>query len=226
MRGVSSFRFQVSSVESRAENGQEWSEMPNDNPAPLFRLFIAIQIPETARDEMLRVQRQLRQFVESGDVRWTNPDQIHLTLKFLGNVPAGSVEAVKQSLAEACARIRPFHLRAKGIGFFPDSRSPRVIWVGFEGGENGLADLQSRVEKSLSPFAEKPGAEKFLAHATLGRFQKFRRHKTEKLLPHALSFAGHVFGDWRVEEVGLFRSELSPAGARHVLLAGCWLGMA
>jgi 2'-5' RNA ligase len=110
-------------------------------------------------------------------------------------------------------------LRAKGIGFFPDARSPRVIWVGFEGDENGLADLQTRVERALAPFAKKPGAEKFRAHATLGRFQKFRRHKTEKLLPHALSFTGHIFGEWRVEGVGLFRSELSPDGARHTLLA-------
>jgi 2'-5' RNA ligase len=110
-------------------------------------------------------------------------------------------------------------LRAKGIGFFPNERQPRVIWVGFEGGENVLTALQTRVARSVAPFEEKAGAEKFLAHATLGRFQKYRRHKTEKLLPRAAALASHVFGEWRVAEAGLFRSELSPAGARHRLLA-------
>lgn len=76
-----------------------------------------------------------------------------------------------------------------------------------------------RVEQRLAPFAEKPGAEKFLAHATLGRFQKYRRRKTENLLPRARALAGHVFGEWQVETIGLFRSELSPEGARHTEVA-------
>ena len=188
-------------------------------PDERLRLFAAVAIPEWVREEMARVQGELQPFTAPGDVRWTKPEQLHLTLKFLGDVPASAVEALKKSMTEACAGVRPFYLRARGIGFFPDSRSPRVIWVGFEGDENGLTDLQTRVERALAPFAEKPGAEKFLAHATLGRFQKYRRHKTEKLLPHASALAGHLFGEWQTEEVGLFRSKLSPDGARHTSLA-------
>ena len=126
---------------------------------------------------------------------------------------------MKQSLTEACAGVLPFPLRAKGIGFFPNEWQPRVIWVGFEGGDNALTDLQMSVERRLAPFAEKPGEGKFLAHATLGRFQKHRRYKSEKLVPHALSYAGHVFGEWWVGDISLFRSELSPDGARHTRLA-------
>jgi len=192
--------------------------MADKNSNERLRLFVAIAIPGSIRNEMLGVQRELKPLA-LGDVRWTNLEQLHLTLKFLGNVPVGSIGAVNISLAEACAGVRPFLLRAKGIGFFPNERQPRVIWVGFEGGENILAALQTRVARSVAPFEEKPGAEKFLAHATLGRFQKYRRHKTEKLVPHAAALASHVFGEWRVEEAGLFRSELSPAGARHRLLA-------
>jgi 2'-5' RNA ligase len=187
-------------------------------PHERLRLFVAIAIPDAVRNEMVAVQRGLKPFA-LGDVRWTNAEQIHLTLKFLGSVPAASIAAVTNSLAEACAGISPFSLRAKGIGFFPNERKPRVIWVGFEDGENVLANLQLRVEQALMPFAEKPGTERFLPHATLGRFQKYRRHKTEKLLPRAAALGGHVFGEWRVEDVGLFRSELSPDGARHTRLA-------
>ncbi len=183
------------------------------------RLFVAIAIPEPVRDGMARAQRELRPFATPGDIRWTNPEQLHLTLKFLGNVPAGCIAAVKHSLAEACAGVRPFPLRARGVGFFPNDRRPRGIWVGFEDDGNVLADLQRRIERLLAPFAEQPGAERFLAHATLGRFQKYRRHKTEKLLPRASALGGRVFGEWRVADVGLFRSELSPGGARHQRVA-------
>jgi 2'-5' RNA ligase len=179
-----------------------------------LRLFAAIAIPEPVRNEMIILQRELKPLAP-GDVRWANPEQLHLTLKFLGNVPATSLEAVKQSLTDACTGVGTFSLRAKGIGFFPNKRQPRVIWVGFEDSENVLADLQARVGRSLASLAEKPGVERFLAHATLGRFQKYRRHKTEQLMPCALAHQHRVFGEWRVEEVILFRSELSPSGARH-----------
>jgi len=192
--------------------------MPNESSDERLRLFVAIAIPETVRNELIAVQRELKPLA-LGDVRWTNAEQLHLTLKFLGNVLASSVEAVKQSLAAACAATAPFHLRAEGIGFFPNERQPRVVWVGFGSGENELTDLQMRIERRLAPFAEKPGAEKFLAHATLGRFQKYRRQKTEMLQPRARALANNAFGEWRVEEIGLFRSELSPDGARHTLVA-------
>ena len=183
-----------------------------------LRLFVAIAISEQVRNEMIAVQRELKPLA-LGDVRWTNAEQLHLTLMFLGNVPTRSLEAVKQSLAEACAGVRTFTLRAKGIGFFPNAHSPRVIWVGFEDEQNVLADLQMRATTSLAPFADKPGEGKFLAHATLGRFQKYRKYKCEKLMPRAMALRNHVFGEWRVEDVGLFRSELSPDGARHTRLA-------
>jgi RNA 2',3'-cyclic 3'-phosphodiesterase len=186
--------------------------------AERWRLFVAIAVPEPVRNEMARVQQELKPLA-LGDVRWTKPEQLHLTLKFLGNVPSGSLEAVKQSMAEACGEVRPFSLRAKGIGFFPNERQPRVVWVGFEGDGNVLANLQMSVEQRLAPFAERPGAERFLPHATLGRFQKYRKHKTAQLLLRAAALAQHVFGDWQVTEAVLFRSELSADGARHTAVA-------
>ncbi|HUB87199.1 MAG TPA: RNA 2',3'-cyclic phosphodiesterase [Verrucomicrobiae bacterium] len=185
------------------------------NPA-FLRLFIAIQVPKSVRNEMFCVQKELRPLATPEDVRWVNSEQFHLTLKFLGNVPENSVAAIKQSLAEVCADVRPFKLRAEGIGFFPNTRSPRVIWAGIEA-RNPLLDLQAHLAKSLAPFTENAIAEKFLAHVTLGRFQKYRRHKTKKLFARALALGAHFFGEWRVESVDLMRSELSPAGARQVV---------
>jgi len=189
-----------------------------DNVLPKkLRLFVAIPVPEEARMEMARVQKELRPLVEAKDIRWVDPEQFHLTLKFLGNVAEDALETVKNSLGEACAGIRPFPLHAEGIGFFPNARSPRVIWTGIKATE-ALADLQNRVEKALTSLVENEATEDFHAHVTLGRFQKFRRHKTEKLIPHALSFGHRVFGDWQVNEVHLMQSILSSSGARHTVL--------
>ena len=193
------------------------------SPAAL-RLFVAIPIPEAVRSELAGVQNELRPLAAPRDVRWTPPAQLHLTLKFLGSVPEERLDTVKKSLAGACAGASPFWLRAQGIGFFPGLRATRVIWAGFHDDLNALPGLQSKVEESLAPFAENVRSEKFLPHATLGRFQKYRLYKTEKLLPRALAFADRVFGEWQVEGVSLFRSELSPEGARHSLLGEFTLG--
>jgi 2'-5' RNA ligase len=119
------------------------------------------------------------------------------------------------TVAEACDGALPFSLCAKAIGFFPNERSPRVVWVGVEENQNHLSNLQTRIAESLAPFVKKLDTEKFHAHVTLGRFQKFRRHKTEKLLPHAWSLKELIFGGWRVNSVDLMRSELSSGGAIH-----------
>jgi 2'-5' RNA ligase len=80
------------------------------------------------------------------------------------------------------------------------------------------------VELALAPFAEKPREERFLPHVTIGRFQKFRRHKTEKLLSRATAFRDRAFGEWQVDAVQLMRSELSADGARHTIVATAKLG--
>lgn len=191
---------------------------------PAFlRLFVAIQVPEDVRIEMAGMQDELRPLAAPEGVRWVKPEQLHLTLKFLGNVPENLVESVKNSLTEACAGISPFDLSAKEIGFFPNERSPRVIWAGIQENQNYLAELQKRIAESLVPFVKELDTEKFHPHVTLGRFQKFRRHKTEKLLPRVLSSKHNIFGKWLVNAVDLMQSELSPSGAIHSVLSSVTL---
>ncbi|HEU6447859.1 MAG TPA: RNA 2',3'-cyclic phosphodiesterase [Verrucomicrobiae bacterium] len=183
-----------------------------------LRLFVAISIPETIRRQLAIVQDQLRPLATTKDVRWTSPEQMHLTLKFLGNVPTVLVEDVKKSIAAACLGVGPFQLCVFGIGFFPDVLSPRVIWVGFSG-QPALINLQLRISESLAGFGKSGAPEKFLPHATLGRFQKFRRHKTEKLLEWATKFDEKLFGEFCAGTVELFHSETLPSGARHTVLS-------
>lgn len=198
--------------------------MTNENPATPLRLFIAIALPEPVRDEIIRVQQELQPLVTRAPVRWARPDQFHLTLRFLGNFPAERIEELKQAVGAVCRNVPPISLRAEGVGFFPGLRSPRVVWVGINDGDGRLAELQQRIEAAVGPFSLEPGEKNFAGHVTLGRLKNARPGDTRNLVAQAQSLEKRVFGGWTVGEIVIVRSELSPGGARHILLATCRLG--
>jgi 2'-5' RNA ligase len=184
-----------------------------------LRLFIAIPIPEPVRDEVIRVQRELQLLTSRGAVRWTKPDQFHLTLRFLGDVPVAGLEKLRESVNAVCLSAQPLQLRAEGIGFFPNPHSPRVVWVGIDDKEGLLVDLQKRIEAAVRPFAAEPGEKNFSGHVTLGRVKKLKPPDGRKLAAYAQTVKDRTFGEWTAHEIEIIRSELSPGGARHTLLA-------
>jgi len=200
--------------------------MTSDSPTGHLRLFVAIAIPEPVRDEIIRVQRELQPLVPRNVARWTRPDQSHLTLRFLGDVSADSVENLNKSVAAVCRNAQPLSLRAEGVGFFPNPRSPRVIWVGIYDGAGRLMDLQQQIETAVGPFSREAGEKNFTGHATLGRLRNPRPTDTRDLVARAQALEKRLFGEWTAQEVEIVRSELSSAGARHTLLAAFKLGAA
>ena len=198
--------------------------MADDNTPQKLRLFVAIPMPETVRNEITGIQQEMRQLVSRDAVRWTKPEQFHLTLRFLGDVTGTRVSALQEAVNAACAGVPALRLRAQGVGFFPKAHSPRVIWAGVNDGRGRLADLQKKIEGAVQPFAEKPGAEKFAGHVTLGRVKFLNRPEIEKLAAHAQAIKDRLFGEWTANEVELIRSDLLPAGASHTLLAAIRLG--
>jgi RNA 2',3'-cyclic 3'-phosphodiesterase len=198
--------------------------MAKDNPTGHLRLFVAIALPETVRDEILRAQRELQPLVSREAARWTRPDQFHLTLRFLGNVPVEAVEELKQSIEAVCRNASPLALRAQGAGFFPNPRFARVIWVGIHSQENQLIDLQEQIETAVSPFSGEPGEKNFAGHVTLGRLKNPRPGDVRDLAARAQMFDAQLFGSWTAQNVEIIRSELSSGGARYTLLAAFPLG--
>jgi RNA 2',3'-cyclic 3'-phosphodiesterase len=198
-----------------------------DKPTERLRLFVAVPIPGAVGDEISRAQGELRELAPRQAVRWTPPEQFHLTLKFLGDVAVERVDALIESVGAVCRTARPLRLRAQGIGFFPDDRHPRVIWAGITGETGGLAGLQKEIETAARPSAERTGEENvgsFFGHVTLGRIKEIRRGILEKLLQRAGAIGGGVFGEWMAREVEIVQSELSGNGARHTALARFALG--
>jgi 2'-5' RNA ligase len=176
-----------------------------------IRLFLAISIPENVRSELRRLQLELQPLLPPRAVRWTKSEQFHLTLKFLGNVPSADIDALRRAARAVCDAAPPMRLRAKGAGFFPNARSPRVFWVDIKSVDGLLAEFQRRLESAVQSFAEKQDAKEFTAHVTLARFEKIRSRDTEKLA--AAIAVGKSFGEWTAQEVQLIRSSLQPSGA-------------
>jgi 2'-5' RNA ligase len=190
-----------------------------DDPTQKLRLFVAIPMPEAVRNEIISVQQEMQRLVSPTAIRWTKPEQFHLTLRFLDDVPVERVPALHEAIGTVCCGDSPLRLRAQGVGFFPNARSPRVIWVGVSDGEGRLADLQKKIEDAVQPFAERPGTEKFAGHVTLGRVKFLNRQEVEKLAAQAQALKDRLLGEWTAPEIELMQSRLLPTGAEHSLLA-------
>jgi len=118
----------------------------------MWRLFIAILLPEEIKARLAASQRSWQRRTSGGVVRWTPLEQMHLTLRFLGDVPEESVPAIVEALHRAAATVAPFALRASGLGCFPDARRPRVLWAGVAGGLTALHNLQGRIAAETAPW--------------------------------------------------------------------------
>ncbi|MBU6410645.1 MAG: RNA 2',3'-cyclic phosphodiesterase, partial [Verrucomicrobia bacterium] len=130
-----------------------------------------------------------------------------------------AVADLTAALARACAGVVPFRVTARGIGFFPHVRSPRVAWIGLESAGIILADLRQRVEQAAAPFGKRTESQKFAPHATLGRFKRMNRCDLKKFLDAVIPFRDRNFGEWQAREIFLMRSQLSSSGSRHVALS-------
>ena len=198
--------------------------MADDSSTEKLRLFVAIPMPEAVRNEITGIQQELQRLVPPAAVRWTKPEQFHLTFRFLGNVPLERVAALQEAVNAVCRGSPALRLRAQGVGFFPNTRSPRVIWAGVNDGDGRLADLQKKIEAAVQPFTREPGTERFAGHVTLGRVKSLKRPEIEELAAHAQAAKDRLFGEWTANEVAIIQSRLSPAGAQHSLLVAIGLG--
>ncbi len=176
-----------------------------------MRLFIAIPLSDPLHEALDALQADLR--AASGPVSWVKPGNIHLTLKFLGEVSPTREGAVREAMVEGVAGVSPFTLRAGGSGVFPGERNPRVLWVGLRAGGPEAAALAARVEAACAARGF-PGEDRPLrAHLTLGRVRA--RTGLEATMRRLQAHAGEDLGEMTVERIVLFESRLHPAGAIH-----------
>ena len=174
----------------------------------MYRLFVAIDLPEGIRETLAGLCCGIP------DARWVTPEQLHLTLRFIGDTDGGLFGEIREALAE----IAPpsFTMRLKGFGCFPPRKAPRVLWVGIEQPNEPLLKLRNRVEATLVRLGMEPEHRKFAPHITLARLREPPMHRLTNFLSGNNLFATETFP---VTEFLLYSSTLSTKGAIHTVEA-------
>lgn len=178
------------------------------------RSFVAVFLTPEVRAALGAEIQRLRGVAR--DVAWVTPENLHVTLKFLGGVEEGRLDAVAVAVDAAASAATAFDLAVEGLGAFPTPARPRVVWAGLGAGACALAALATRLDAALAslgfPREERP----FSGHVTLGRARAPRRDPA--LMEALAGAAGRRFGHVPVAEIALMRSDLSPKGPRYTAL--------
>jgi len=177
-----------------------------------IRSFIAIELPEEVKKALSDLQNK---FKKSGSlpVKWVDPGNIHLTLKFLGDVDADSIEGILKAMEEAVKGAVPFNIEVKGLGVFPNMNRIQIVWVGLHGELEKLVNLQKNIETNLKPLGFTPENRPFTPHLTLARMRDFARPEERQKLGRLVSESNfeekHVIN---VTSVNLMKSVLTREG--------------
>jgi len=183
------------------------------------RAFIAIELPDQVKCDLSQLLGKIRSGRERA-VKWVDPDSIHLTLKFLGNIPAEKVVDIARAIGEAAAEAKPFTLELQGLDVFPNLRSPRVVWVGVGGDVRLIRNLQRRIDQALIHLGFPIERREFSPHLTLGRVRDKTTDQERRSLGESIGLMQlESSPPFLVDEVCLMRSTLTSAGAIYDRLA-------
>ena len=186
----------------------------------MIRSFLAIELPEPILRKIGEVQGDLRS--THAEVGWTDPKKIHLTLKFFGNIEESRIDPIFKSIEEPVRKTLPFSLKVRGVGAFPHLKNPRVIWIGLVEEKGILTSFQKQIETQLEKVGFQPENRPFHPHLTLGRMKSSRGK--EGLVGRIERHREEEFGDFQVERMVLFKSDLRPSGPIYTPLRELRLG--
>ena len=186
----------------------------------MIRSFLAIELPRTIQKKIEEVEGDLKS--SHADVRWVNPEKIHLTLKFFGSIDESKIDPIVKSVEGPIQTVSPFSLKVRGMGAFPHFKNPRVIWMGLVDGKEVLISFQKKLESEFEKIGFKSEERPFHPHLTLGRMKSNRGR--DELAGRMERYREEEFGDFQVEKVILFKSDLRPSGPIYTALREIKLG--
>ncbi|MCK5077219.1 MAG: RNA 2',3'-cyclic phosphodiesterase [Calditrichia bacterium] len=172
-----------------------------------IRTFIAIEIPENIKENILQVIEQVKSSYPK--IAWTKTTAYHLTLKFLGEVEENMIDPISEKIEGIAGNFTPFKIDVEGVGVFPNKRAPKILWAGLYMPDDSLLELQAKIEDSLYDLNFEKEKRKFKPHLTLGRVKR-------KMPPE---FADEFFKcslpkqTFTVDKIIVMKSELKPTGA-------------
>lgn len=175
-----------------------------------MRTFIAIDLIDENKSALTKLQDELKQ--ARADVKWVEPVNIHLTLKFLGEVTDEYVGKVKEALDKTAAGFKPFEISLSGIGAFPELDYARVIWVGVEKGKEETEEVARRLEDELEKFGFAKDERPFTAHLTIGRVRTGKNKEALKEKINLLNAKPYPLNPQTISQIVLYQSKLTPNG--------------
>ena|SRR5438132_1182209 len=181
-----------------------------------WRVFVAIELPAEVRHRVAQHIQLLREQVPDTRASWNREQNLHLTLKFLGDIPVTRVEAASRAVEQAAKGVDSFALTIEGSGSFPPHGTPRVLWLGIQGAANESSALFDVLEEEFVnqgfPREHRP----FHPHLTIARLRKPHGARRLAELHKQIGFERMAF---QVKDVCVIRSELSPEGSRYTVIA-------
>ncbi|MCC6387317.1 MAG: RNA 2',3'-cyclic phosphodiesterase [Dehalococcoidia bacterium] len=189
-----------------------------NTPTDHVRLFVACEVPEDARETIGEIIETLKDRSGSA-VRWIRPEGVHVTLKFLGEVPVRQLPAIKLAIQEAVVGHSPFELEFSNIGTFGGREGLRIMWVGIAGDVLRLEALVRAVNAALAVVGFEPERRPFRPHLTLGRVRDEISTRQRAEIEVAVGKMDVPQTSWRTAHVSLMRSRLTTQGAMYEVLA-------
>ena len=179
----------------------------------VIRSFIAVDLPDSLLPPLEKAASQLRETLSGMPVRWVPVRNIHLTLKFLGDVSEKNIEVIKSIVRAEAANHEIFEISVGEFGIFPNNARPRVLWVGVQAPDE-LINLHRRIDMETARLGYAPDQREFSPHLTFGRVSRNASPKQVRKISNLLrEYSIGFLGAARIEDVTLFRSDLGPDGA-------------
>jgi len=181
--------------------------------AASIRSFIAVHLPDNVREQISLFESRLKRL--DSDVKWIRPNNMHITLKFLGDIKQEQIESIANVMFDTAKPIEPFEIIVQGVGAFPNASRPRVLWLGIQSEGKVLENMASELDQMLSRLYFKTDNRVFKPHLTLGRVKSQR--KIEEVI-QVLFQEGFESRPFCVNHIHLMQSRLKPSGAEYQVL--------
>lgn len=186
-----------------------------------MRAFIAIELPQDIKTDLSNIQEELKQ--TRADVKWVKPENIHLTLKFLGEIDQNLVKKICSILDEIAQKNAPFNLRLTNLGAYPKLKYPRVIWIGIAN-DQPVVKIAEEIEKETIKIGLAAELRPFSSHITLGRVRSaLNRAALAEKLDYLNKTSSSENPDFGVHSLILFKSTLTPTGPIYEAIFSCSL---
>lgn len=182
-----------------------------------LRMFVAVEISPQLRSAAKRLIERLG--AAQASVKWVEAENLHFTLKFLGDVPGEQMNDVCRAVDRAVSPLTPFELVARGCGAFPSIQKPRTIWLGVESGSEPMSTLAEAIEQSLMPLGFAPEHRRFTPHLTLGRVREGSPLALQQLAELLTKYGDLDAGSTTIDEVTVFSSTLRRGGPKYEALS-------